>query len=208
MSPLARWAMAVLALVPMGAAAQQQNYLGILKPPREALAESRGVYSFSTPLFGLTPRLHSDAGYRLKLGYKHSRYLSVEGEFVDSGPPGAGALSNPFASPSSLAPSFRSTGFGVDTVATLPLWGFSFYGKLGAYRGDGRSNGFSTYTTSLVNDPFRGTRVRAGLGLRYDFTRTLGVRAELERQSPLGSSFASDGEGDRDQFSVGVLWRF
>ena len=203
MPRLAPWAVAAIALVPPGAAAQA-NYLGILKPPNSALPENRGVYSFSAPLFGLTPRLDSESGYRLKLGYRHSRYFAVEGELVDTGRHAA----NPFASPSSLAPSFRSTGFGVDTVATLPLGGFSFYGKLGAYRGEGRSNGFSTYTTSLVNDPFRGTRVRAGLGLRYDFTRTLGVRAELERQSPLGSSLASDPEGDRDQFSVGVLWRF
>jgi hypothetical protein len=201
----ARWALVLPALLPLGAAAQE-NYLGILKPPRttQAAPEARGIYSFSSPLFGLTPRLDSDAGYRLKLGYKYSRYFSVEGELVDTGKQAA----NPFASPSSLAPSFRSTGFGVDTVATLPLWGFSLYGKLGAYRGEGRSNGFSTYSTSLVNDPFRGTRLRAGLGLRYDFTRTLGVRAELERQSPLGSSVASDAEGDRDQFSVGVSWRF
>lgn len=203
MTRRAPWALALLALVSSGAHAQQ-NYLGILKPPSSALPESRGLYTFSTPLFGLTPRIDSDSGYRLKLGYKHSRYLSVEGEVVDTGRQPA----NPFAGPGSLAPSFRSTGFGVDTVATLPLWGFSFYGKLGAYRGEGRSNGFSTYTTSLLNDAYRGTRVRAGLGLRYDFTRTLGVRAELERQSPLGSSFASDGEGERDQLSVGVLWRF
>lgn len=202
MTRRARWAVACLALLPFGAAAQQ-NYLGMLKPPRQAASEvPNGVYSFSTPLFGLTPRLDSEAGYRLKLGYKYSRYLAVEGELVDTGP----GASNPFASPSALAPSFRSTGFGVDTVATLPLWRFSFYGKLGAFRGDGRSNGFSTYNTSLFTDPYRGTRLRAGLGLRYDFTRTLGVRAELERQSPLGSSFGSEAEADH--FSVGVSWRF
>lgn len=198
----AAWAAVLVTLLPLGAAAQE-NYLGILKPPRQQqLAEPLGAYSFSSPLFGLTPRLDSDSGYRLKLGYKYSRYFAVEGELVDTG---RGA-SNPFASPSSLAPSFRSTGFGVDTVATLPLWRFSFYGKLGAFRGEGRSNGFSTYNTSLFADPYRGTRLRAGLGLRYDFTRTLGVRAELERQSPLGASFASESEADH--LSVGLLWRF
>jgi hypothetical protein len=195
---------AVLAalLLPLAAAAQD-NYLGILKPPKQPALEPLGAYAFSTPLFGLTPRLDSEAGYRLKLGYKYSRYLAVEGEVVDTG---RSSSMNPFASPNALAPSFRSTGFGVDTVATLPLWRFSFYGKLGAFRGDGRSNGFSTYTTSLYSDPYRGTRLRAGLGLRYDFTRTLGVRAELERQSPLGASPAAEGEAD--QFSVGVSWRF
>jgi OmpA-OmpF porin, OOP family len=192
---------AVLAVLLPLAAAAQENYLGILKPPRQATVEPVGAYAFSSPLFGLTPRLDSDTGYRLKLGYKYSRYFAVEGELVDTGP----AAHNPFASPGALTPSFRSTGFGVDTVATLPLWRFSFYGKLGAFRGDGRSNGFSTYNTSLFVDPTRGTKLRAGLGLRYDFTRTLGVRAELERQAPLGSS---PNEGEADQFSVGVSWRF
>ena len=198
----APWAAALLALAPLGAAAQQ-NYLGQLKLPAGTLADARGVYSFSQPLFGLTPQLQPDAGYRLKLGYKYSRYFSLEGELLDTGPHGT----NPFASPSVLAPSFRSTGFGVDTVATLPLWRFSFYGRLGAYRGEGRSGEFAPYATSLVSDPlFRGTRLRAGLGLRYDITRTLGVKAEFERQSPLNGSFAS--EADSDHLSVGVLWRF
>jgi hypothetical protein len=201
MTRRARWAVVFLVSLPLAAAAQE-NYLGMLKPPRQAPEPAPGLYSFSTPLFGLTPRLDSDLGYRLKLGYKYSRYFAVEGEVVDTGP----GSSNPFASPSALSPSFRSTGFGVDTVATLPLWRFSFYGKLGAFRGDGRSNGFSTYQPSLFTDPYRGTRLRAGLGLRYDFTRTLGVRAELERQAPLGSSFGSEAEAD--QVSVGVLWRF
>ena len=51
-----------------------------------------------------------------------------------------------------LASAFRSTGFGVDTVATLPLWRFSFYGRMGAYRGDAR-NGFGIYSTSLQWNP-------------------------------------------------------
>ena len=198
----APWAAVLLALFPLGAAAQQ-NYLGLLKPPGSALPEMRGVYSFSQPLFGLTPQLQPDAGQRLKLGYKYSRYFALEGQLVDTGR----AAANPFASPSALSPSFRSTGFGVDTVATLPVWRFSFYGRLGAYRGEGRNGDFLPYTTSLVSDPmFRGTRLRAGLGLRYDFTRTLGVKAEFERQAPLGASFASEAEADH--LSVGLLWRF
>ncbi len=189
------------ALLPLGAWAQS-NYLGVLKPPRAGLETPVGLYSFSTPLAGLSPGLEGDGGRRLKLGYKYSRYFSVEGELVDTGR----ATWEPFASPGNLVPSFRSTGFGVDTVATLPLWRFSFYGKLGAYRGEGRS-GFSPYAATLISDPtFRGTRLRAGLGLRYDFTQSLGVHAELERQSPLGSSF--NAESEADTVSVGVRWRF
>lgn len=180
----------------------QANYLGLLRPPQSALSAGTGFYSFASPtLLGLSPTL-SENGYRLKLGYKATSYLSIEGEYVDYG-----RLTNPFASPASLDSGFRSTGFGVNTVATLPVWSkFSLYGRLGAYRGEARP-AFAPYYASLLSDgAARGTRVRYGLGLRYDFTKAFGIRAELERYSPLGSPLASDTESDL--FSVGVMWRF
>jgi OmpA-OmpF porin, OOP family len=145
----------------------------------------------------------ADSGHRFKLGYKYSRYLSVESEFVDFGRTPADL----FTSPGNLASAFRSTGIGIDTVATLPLWrSFSFYGRMGAYHGDAR-NAFATYSTSLLGDgAARGTRWRYGLGVRYEFTKAFGIHAELERYSPLGSPLA--GEPDADLVSVGVAWRF
>ena len=195
---------AVLALATFPLAAAGENYAGGLKPPRSGLPAPSGFFSFSdTPVTSFAPQRAADSGFRLKLGYKYSRYFSVEGEFVDF----ARAPSDMFSSPGNLASAFRSTGFGVDTVATLPVWrSFSFYGRLGAYRGE-PGNAFSTYSTSLLNGGgVRGTRWRYGLGMRYDFTQTLGVRAEVERFSPLGSAFAPDLE--TDQVSVGVHWRF
>jgi OmpA-OmpF porin, OOP family len=139
---------------------------------------------------------------RTKLGYKASRYFAVEGEYIDFGRSPADL----FASPGNLASQFHSTGFGVDTIAMLPLWRFSLYGRLGAYRGDARG-GFEGLS-SLVPDSFtRGTRWRYGMGVRYDFTKAFGIRAELERHSPLGSPLATDIDA-ADQFSVGVSWRF
>ena len=141
-----------------------------------------------------------DNGFGLKLGYKYSRYLAVEGEFNDSGR----MAPDPFASPYS-ASQFRASGFGVDTIATLPVWHFSFYGRLGAYHGDPR-NPFSTYTVSLLGDGAAHTRLRYGLGMRYNITDALGIRAEVERYTPLGTPLTGDPEGDL--FSVGVSWRF
>jgi hypothetical protein len=184
-------------------AAQAENYLGILKPPRERLETPTGAYSFSSsPLNALMAEAPGiENGHQFKLGYKYSRYFAVEGQVNDFTRQG-----DPFAGPGNLASGFRSSGFGVDTIATLPLWRFSFYGRLGAYRGDGR-NPFSTYSTSLLTDPSaRGTRWRYGLGMRYDFTKAFGIHAELERYSPLGSSFSA--ETDSDLLSVGVKWRF
>jgi OmpA-OmpF porin, OOP family len=62
------------------------------------------------------------------------------------------------------------------------------------------------YSTSLLGDgAARSTRVRYGLGMRYDFSKAFGIHAELERYSPLGSPVA--GEPD-SEVSVGVAWRF
>jgi hypothetical protein len=48
--------------------------------------------------------------------------------------------------------------------------------------------------------------VRYGLGVRYAITGSLGVRAQVEHYSPMGSPLA--GEADGDLFSVGLSWRF
>lgn len=191
---------ALLALAPCLAAA---NYVGTLKVPRSSFDPGTSVYAFASPaVLGLSPSLTGDGGQRLKLGYKPWRFLAFEGEYVDY----TGVSSTPFASPASLTAGFRSTGFGLDTVAMLPFWNrFSLYGRFGAYRGDARP-AFAPYSTSLLLEPTRGTRVRYGLGMQYDFNKAFGVRAELERYQPLGVVPAGDVDGD--VFSVGVMWRF
>jgi OmpA-OmpF porin, OOP family len=187
------------------------NYVGTLRPPASLTGISpttaaklgTAFYGFTSPaLLGLAPTLTPDPGYRMKLGYKPSRYFSIEGEYVDFGR----NSSNPFANPAILSSGFRSTGFGIDTTATLPIWRqLSLYGRMGAYRGDARP-AFAPYSTSLLNDATRGTRMRYGLGMQYDFTKSLGIRAELERYSLMGHALAADTE--TDTISVGVMWRF
>ena len=197
---------AALAFAMLPAVAPAQDYLGGLKLPKSDAPAAGGTFSLaSEPVatFASSSARAGDNGMRLKLGYKYSRYFSVESEFVDFGR----ASADIFTSPGNLASAFRSTGFGVDTVATLPVWrSFSFYGRLGAYRGEAR-NAFAAYSTSLLGENAgRGTRLRYGLGMRYDFTKSLGVHAELERYSPLGAPLAAEPESEL--FSVGVNWRF
>ena len=179
------------------------DYMAMLKPPASALLPGGGVYAFGSPVFVSPAPSISDPGFRLKLGYHATRHLAVEGDFVDFGRP---AASNPFASPADLASAFRSTGFGVSTVATLPIWNrFSLYGRFGLYRGESRPI-FAPYATSLMADGNRGTRMRYGLGVSYDFTKAFGLRADLERFSSLGHPLPTESDGD--QVSVGVQWRF
>jgi hypothetical protein len=184
----------------LAAPAVSADYVGTLRLPGVPSASS-GFYSFSsiaTPST-VTPTFTADATSRVKLGYKYSRYLSVESEYIDFGTPGG-----VFASPTNLSSAFRSTGIAVDTVATLPLWRqFSFYGRLGAYSGS--RNIYFSSPTSLLGDSTR-TRVRYGLGMRYDFTKAFGIRAELDRYAQPGSVLA--GEAEADVFAIGLSWRF
>ena len=178
-------------------------YLGMLKPPESALLGGTSLYAFGSPVFITPPTTMADQGFRLKLGYQATRHLAVEGDFVDFGRPGA---SNPFVSPADLASAFRSTGFGVSAVASLPIWNrFSVYGRFGLYRGEARPV-FAPYSTSLMADSARGTRMRYGLGMSYDISKAFGIRADVERFSPLTHPLPS--ERDADQVSVGVQWRF
>ena len=194
------FAVAIPLLALPAAAMAAEDYFGVLRVPAPATFTPGAYTAFSSLSSNALPTA-ADTSSRFKLGYKSSRYFAVEAELTDYARP-----SNPFASPTSLASAFRSTGFAVDTVATLPLWRFSFYGRMGAYRGD--RNGPLALAGAL---PFeqgpRGARWRYGLGLRYDFTRSLGLMAEVERHSlGLGSPMA--GDIDADQLSVGVSWRF
>jgi hypothetical protein len=197
---MAHKAFIALAASILPAVAVASDYVGTLRAPQSTLTPP-GLYSFASP--PQPPALTTvDAEHRLKLGYKPSRYFAVEGEVVDFP-----RLEDPFRGPADLASQFRSTGFGVDTIAMLPLWRFSLYGRMGAYRGDARL-GYHFHPTPLADGPAtRGTRLRYGLGLRYDFTRSLGVRAELERNTGLRDPLMSEIEAG-DQVSVGVSWRF
>ena len=199
-----RRSLATVALASLTFAATAEDYVGGLKLPKPDAQAPSGFFSLaSEPVASFAPlRSTVEGGYRLKLGYQYSRFFAVEGQFVDFGRTSA----EMFASPGTLASAFRATGFGVDTIAMLPWRSFSFYGRLGAYRGESR-NAFAQYSTSLLGDASsRGTRWRYGLGMRYDFTKSLGIRAELERYSPLGTPL--DAQVETDLISVGVSWRF
>jgi OOP family OmpA-OmpF porin len=194
------------ALATIAFAAAAEDYVGGLKPPKspDAGAQS-GFFSLASepvPSWARARAPNPHNGFRLKLGYQYSRFFAVEGQFVDFGRTSA----DMFASPANLASAFRSTGMGVDTVAMLPWRSFSFYGKLGAYRGESR-NAFAQYSTSLLGDATsQRTRWRYGMGVRYDFTKSLGIKAEVERYSPLGTPL--EAQVETDLVSVGLSWRF
>ena len=206
MAPPSRLAaLTIVAVLP--ALASAEDYVGSLRLPRTSqqfgssfsLASEPIINTFSPWLSDSS--LRADNGMKLRLGYQYSRYFSVQSQFIDYGR----APVDVFASPGNLVSAFRSTGYGASAVATVPVWrSFSFYGSLGAYHGDVR-NEFSSYSASLLPGNTVATRLRYGLGVRYDFTQRIGVHADVERYTPLGTPL---GEPEGDQFSIGVNWRF
>lgn len=191
-------ALVALALVVMPAAHAAGNYVGTLRPVAAA-----SVLAIPEPGFywraGEAPAVQLGAaaltdGFSMKLGFRFSRYLSLETGYGDKGA---------FPSPFGLPGSHRGRGFSMDTLGTLPLWGHgSLYGRLGAWRADAG--------TSLLGSGETFTRpgagIRYGLGFKYDLTRRVGLSAEVERFSPLDRWGTR--ESDTDQVTLGVRWRF
>src|SRR5258706_241941 len=156
---MARKAAVAWMVCTLSGAAMAEDYIGTLKAPQSSFTPS-GIYSFATvpSLNGAT----GESGMRFKVGYKYSRFFAVEGEVNELARAG---VAEPFAKPTNLASAFRASGFGVDTIAMLPLWRFSFYGRMGAYRGDARSGfGFGSVGLLPSEQYTRGMRLRYGLG--------------------------------------------
>jgi hypothetical protein len=197
-----RTGLGALAFASLPLVAAAGDYVGTLKLPRLTTPAPGELYSFaSLPPSSLGAQAPSDKPLRLKLGYQYSRYFAVEGELNDVGR----VPTDLFGSADSLGSQFRSSSFGVDTVATLPIWRLSFYGRMGAYHGE-PTLPFAAYSTSLLGDGTARNHWRYGLGVRYDFTSALGIRAQVERYSPLGSPLGT--EPDADLYSIGLTWRF
>jgi hypothetical protein len=191
------FSLALAFLPPLALAAG--DYVGVLRPtaaPTGLAIPAPGFYwgEAGLPGIGLAPSPGTD-GLNLKLGYRYSQYLAVESGYADTG---SDASYLPFSASAS-----RSRGFSMDTIGTLPFGSrAAFYGRLGAWRSGGGS--------SLLSDPDSSSRagggISYGLGFKIDFTRQLGLKAEMERISPIDRWGNRD--PDTDHVSVGVTWRF
>jgi OmpA-OmpF porin, OOP family len=103
----------------------------------------------------------------------------------------------------------KVTAWEASLLAGAPIMNqLSIFGRLGVYRAsvEDVDNIFGTFKHD--NNDFT-----YGLGLGYDFTRNLGVRAEWQRYSKVGGGETALGAGvgqksDVDVFGISALWRF
>lgn len=146
-------------------------------------------------------------GYKLFGGYQFTPNIGVEAGFFDLGHVGYTASTVPLGT---LTGNMRVKGLNLDLVGTLPLVGkLSALGRVGV-TSVRASDSFGT--TGAVRLPYasaspsqRSAGFKAGLGLMYDVTDSLAVRAEAERY---GLKDAVGNRGHMDLFSVGLIYRF
>jgi len=144
-----------------------------------------------------------DSSWRIFGGYQFNRNFAIEFGYADLGEASAAGAAPPFGT---AGATFETTAFDLVAVGILPIAErFSAYGKIGLYRADtditASLTGFPSVSLSDSNSD-----LTFAVGVRYDFTRNLGVRAEWQRYSDVAAD--EFGESDVDVMSIGILWRF
>jgi OOP family OmpA-OmpF porin len=148
---------------------------------------------------------NDDTGYKVFLGYAFNRHFAFEGGYFDLGQFGFTAGTTPAGT---LTGDLKVKGFNLDMVGTLPFTRkFSAFGRVGLTRADSKA-AFSSTGLVVVLNPApskQDTNVKYGAGLQYDFTRSVGLRVEVERYRV---NDAVGNKGDLDLVSAGLLVRF
>ena len=185
-------ALAALATAPgVGLAQQPQDrggYLGL----------SAGTVNYKDACSGITvPCDESDTAWRFFGGYQFSRTLSLELGYANLG--AASASQGP------LEARYEVNAWDLSSLLSFPLTNqFAFFGRLGIYHADVDSRGNVGPFTAAQSDKNSG--LTYGLGVKYEFTRSLGLRAEWQQYGNVGSN--STGKDDLSTLTVGAFFKF
>jgi hypothetical protein len=154
----------------------------------------------------------SAAGGRIFAGYQVYEVFALEagyfnfGDYLDLN----GTYTRP-APASTFAGSVKGQGVNLDLVWTVPLTkGFSALARVGGgvFRADPSwSANAAAFNTMSANARKNNTVGDAGLGLQYDFTKTIAGRLEWQRFVNVGTGLTG-GYAPIDYFSAGMIVRF
>lgn len=136
-----------------------------------------------------------DTMFRILGGYQFNKNLAVELGYNDLGEVSASGA---------FSAKIEATVWEAVAVGSWPFTPqFSAYGKLGLYRGE---TDFSTNNPAFGSESETNTDLTYGIGVRWDFTKNLGVRAEYQIYKDLGGG--NIGESDVNVMSIGGIFRF
>jgi OOP family OmpA-OmpF porin len=175
-----------------------------------------------TPIPSITYTISSDDndwGGKVFVGYHFNPNFAIEGGYVDLGKASQTAtLVSPAAG--SLTADFKSRGVFLDAVGIMPLGNvFSIYGKVGGYYAQNSLDfsaagpitpfisGAATTAGIPLSEDKDELKWKAGLGMRYDFTKNVGIRGEWERYFDLDTEHSGGGT-DVDLVSANIIYSF
>jgi OOP family OmpA-OmpF porin len=167
-----------------------------------------GLNGFCNDLLALLPggttcsSDDKDSGWKLFAGAQFHQNAAVEFGYLDLGK-GTISLSGPGVGGTAA---WEATGFNLALVGTLPVNNeFGFLGRIGFFMWDldfsvSGVGGSSSASAS-------GTDITYGVGVKYDFSKTVGMRAEWEKFKDVGDEIET-GQGDIDLLSLSLVFRF
>ena len=167
-----------------------------------------------------------DRGWKAFAGLRLNRVIAFEASYVDLGEhrmftrmvTASGGI------PGSIEIARKVDGYGLDIVATAPLdlERLRLFARAGAFRAKLKASaelgGHMVFTNGDPEERRRSTTqrediFRTGLGVEWQLTRNLALRAEYERFAHIGRAFriggsGTTGEADTDMASIGIVATF
>jgi OOP family OmpA-OmpF porin len=200
----------VLASVMFGVALALSGF-GALAQPVETgwyIGASLGQAKADVDCSGTIACDDKDSSWKIFGGYQINRNFAVELGYSDLGAVTASTPSFvlfPLVIPAATL-TIEAKAWELVAIGSVPLADrFSVFGKAGLYRADTDTRvDFGAAGSTTESDS--NTDLTFGVGLRYDFTRNFGVRAEWQFYSAVAAGFGE--EADVDVMSVGLVWRF
>src|SRR5687768_14481540 len=139
----------------------------------------------------------NDTAWKIFGGYMFNRHFGFESAYVRFGEV---SYSGVFSSLAVTGGKLEVSGFNVAAIGNLPVnEQFSVFGKIGVFFWEAEAND-TTASIGAFSAADEGSDVSFGVGVGYEFTRNLGVRAEWE--------LFRAAEADATLVSISFLWRF
>lgn len=147
-----------------------------------------------------------NTAFKLLGGYQFNKNFALEAGYFDLGQFGYQATTAPAGT---LNGQIKLRGVNLDAVGILPVTEkFSAFGRLGLQYAQAQDNFTSTGAVATPTNPNpsqTALNYKTGVGLQYDLTQSLGMRAEAERYR---INDAVGNKGDITMFSLGLVYRF
>jgi OOP family OmpA-OmpF porin len=143
-----------------------------------------------------------DTAYKLFGGYQFNRNFAVEAGYFNLGKFSYRSTS----ALDTLNGTYEVEGLNLDLVGTMPLSDrFSAFGRIGAQYANTHDSfsGTGTLTPPNSNPSKRDTNLKIGVGLQYDISPAMQLRAEAERYR---INDALDNRGDVNVFSLSLVF--